>query len=113
MNKQEFQLKLMRWRWPSLGGILLLVAAGYWLGPMWLGPSLPAFPVVRSQLIQTVVASGRVESPSRIDIGSQITGEVSAVPVAEGQEVKAGQPLIQLENSDEAAAVAQEPSWRG
>lgn len=107
MNSNEFRLKLVQWRWPALGAIVLLAAAGYWLIPKILGPSLPAFPVLRSELTQTVVASGHVESPSRIDIGSQITGEVTGVPVAEGQVVRAGQSLILLENSDEAAAVDQ------
>lgn len=52
---------------------MLLTGAGYWLIPTILDPSLPAFPVLRSELIQTVVASGHAESHSRIDIGSQIT----------------------------------------
>lgn len=107
MNSNEFPLKVVQWRWPALGAILLLAGAGYWLMPIVLGPSVPAFSVMRSELIQTVVASGHVESPSRIDIGSQITGEVTRVPVNEGQVVKAGQSLILLENSDEAAAVEQ------
>jgi HlyD family secretion protein len=107
VDTQELQSRLVKWRWPALGAILLLAAAGYWLTPVLLGPSIPAFSVSRSELIQSVVASGRVESPSRIEIGSQITGEVTAVPVAEGQAVKAGQPLILLDNSDETAAVDQ------
>ena len=107
MNIREVRSRLAQWRWPLLVMILLLAAAAYWLVPVLLGPKVPAFPVVRSELIQTVVASGRVESPSRIDIGSQITGEVSSVPVTEGQVVKEGQSLILLENGDESAAVDQ------
>lgn len=99
--------KLIRWRWQVLAALVLLAAAAYWLTPLVLGPEVPAHALVRSELVQTVVASGRVESPARIDIGSQLTGEVSAVPVTEGQTVKAGQLLIRLESSDEVAALDQ------
>ena len=96
-----------RWRRPALALAAILAAAGYWLAPTLLGERVQAVAVSRGELIQTVVASGRVETPARIEIGSQITGEVAAVPVAEGQTVKAGQTLVALENSDEQAAFDQ------
>lgn len=107
MDGQELRLKLAQWRWYLLALIALLAAAAYWLAPLLLGPILPAFAVTRSALVQTVVASGRVESPARVDIGSQITGQVMAVPVVEGQTVAAGEKLILLDDSDEKAATEQ------
>ncbi len=95
------------WRVPALALAALLAVAGYLLAPFLLGKKVEAFVVNRGELIQTVVASGRVETPARVEIGSQITGEVAAVPVAEGQTVKAGQTLIALEDSDERAAFDQ------
>lgn len=92
------------WRGPALALAAILAVAGYLLAPVLLGKKVEAFVVSRGELIQTVVASGRVETPARVEIGSQITGEVAAVPVAEGQTVKAGQSLIALEDSDERAA---------
>lgn len=71
------------------------------------GPAVDVYPVTRSDLLQTIVASGRVETPLRVDIGSQLTGTVAAVPVEEGQAVKKGQLLIALENSEAVAAVEQ------
>jgi HlyD family secretion protein len=62
---------------------------------------------VRGDIVQTVVASGRVEAPLRVEIGSQITGTVAAIPVAEGQFVKAGQMLIRLDDSEAQAQVEQ------
>jgi HlyD family secretion protein len=47
-------------------------------------------------VLQTVVASGRVETPHRVNIGAQITGTVARVPVSEGQTVKAGDVLVEL-----------------
>ena len=54
--------------------------------------------------MQTVVASGHVEAPHRVDVGAQITGKVLRVPVAEGQGVKAGDLLIELEGAELTAA---------
>jgi HlyD family secretion protein len=63
--------------------------------------------VVRGKLVQTLVASGHVETPFRVEIGTQITGTVEDVLVEEGQQVKEGQPLIALEARELKAAVEQ------
>lgn len=52
--------------------------------------------VQRADLVETVVASGHVESPFRVVIASQVTGTVASVVVHEGETVRAGQPLILL-----------------
>jgi HlyD family secretion protein len=62
----------------------------------WVGPQVQTEAVQRRDLLQTVVASGRVETPHRVNIGAQITGTVARVPVTEGQTVKAGDVLIEL-----------------
>jgi HlyD family secretion protein len=63
--------------------------------------------VQRRDLLQTVVASGRVETPHRVDIGAQITGTVARVPVVEGQAVKAGDVLIELVSTELQSAKRQ------
>jgi HlyD family secretion protein len=63
--------------------------------------------VARRDVVQSVVASGRVATPYRVDIGAQIVGTVEKVPVAEGGTVKAGQTLIVLEASEARANEAQ------
>jgi HlyD family secretion protein len=82
-------------------------AGGYAVTRVALGPEVRVFEVARGDIVQTVVASGRVEAPLRVEIGSQITGTVAAVPVSEGQFVKAGQLLIALEDGAAAAQVEQ------
>ncbi len=62
----------------------------------WLGPQVQTEAVQRRDVLQTVVASGRVETPHRVNIGAQITGTVARVPVTEGQTVKAGHVLLEL-----------------
>jgi HlyD family secretion protein len=72
-----------------------------------LGKPVDAYATTLGDLTQTVVASGRIMTPQRISIAAEITGRVSAIPVSEGQTVKRGQLLIQLNDLDERASLAQ------
>ena len=72
-----------------------------------LGPKIPAALVVQRDFIQTIVATGHVETPHRISIGSQIVGVVKNIPVSEGQIVQAGQILIELDDAEWRAAAQQ------
>ena len=72
-----------------------------------LGTPVETVEVLRADLIQTVVASGRVMSPRRVRVGAVITGRVVAIPVTEGQAVKKGADLVLLEDKDVRAALAQ------
>jgi HlyD family secretion protein len=86
----------------------LALAAGGWLAFRGLaGPSIELATVARRDVVQSVVASGRVATPNRVDIGSQVVGTVAEVPVKEGQTVAAGQTLIVLEASEARAGVKQ------
>ena len=93
------------------GKLLLALAAlgaAIWFGPrLLLGPYVTVEAIVQRDFVQTVVASGRVETPHRVDIGVQVTGTVARVPVAEGQSVAAGATLIELEATELRAAVRQ------
>lgn len=95
-----------RWRWRILGGgaVLLLAAAGL---RAFLGPKVPAWQVERSELVQRVVASGRVLAPARIQVGSVVVGRVTRVPVDKGDRVKPGDLLVQLDEAEAKAALAQ------
>jgi HlyD family secretion protein len=94
-------------RWSIIVALAIVGLAGlYGLAQWLLGPKVPAYVVAKGDVLQTIVASGRVETPLRVDIGSQVTGTVAAIPVAEGQSVKARQLLIALEDSEAKAAVA-------
>ena len=57
--------------------------------------------------MESVVASGHVETPFRVEIGGQITGTVEDVLVQEGERVSKGQHLISLESRELKAAVVQ------
>ncbi|MDO9708121.1 efflux RND transporter periplasmic adaptor subunit [Paracraurococcus lichenis] len=94
------------WR-AALLGLLLLAGAGYLAMPRLLGPEVPAMPVLRGHLVQSVVATGRVENPHRVSVGTQIAGTVAAIPVERGQSVAAGQLLIQLDDREARATAEQ------
>lgn len=88
--------------------VVVLLALGAWQGVrLMLGPAVVVDQVKRGRLIETVVASGHVETPFRVEIGSQLTGTVQDVLVQQGEKVTAGQPLISLEQRELKAAAVQ------
>jgi HlyD family secretion protein len=88
--------------------VALTLGAGGWQGArLILGPAVVVDEVKRGNLVETVVASGHVETPFRVEIGSQITGTVEEVLVQEGERVGKGQALISLEARELKAAVVQ------
>ncbi len=96
-----------KWRWQYLAVALVLCLAAYFLVQRGLGPQVAVEPVLQRDFVQSVVASGHVQSPHRVDIGAQITGTVARVPVREGQTVTAGTLLIELVPMELQAAVRQ------
>lgn len=88
-------------------GVVLLLAA---LALFVLWPKAVAVQLVTTAAadVQTsVVASGRVLAPSRVDIGATITGRVAVVRVREGARVAADEILVELEQRELEAAAAQ------
>ena len=104
-------LQGLRWVWARnwpVAGVLIVGIAIVLGGLRWLvGPEVAVYPVLRSDLVKTVVASGHVETPFRVEIASQITATVADVLVEEGQSVTAGQPLVALDQRELQAAVVQ------
>jgi HlyD family secretion protein len=87
--------------------LILAVAVAWLILNGWRGPKVETFTVERTPLIQTVVASGKVMTPRRVEVGTQITGRVARIPVEEGQTVKADQVLIELETAETGAVLNQ------
>ena len=64
--------------------------------------------VAQREDVQTsVVASGRVLAPARVEVGATITGRVQRVAVREGARVREGELLVQLEQQELRAALLQ------
>jgi|AntAceMinimDraft_12_1070368.scaffolds.fasta_scaffold00857_22 HlyD family secretion protein len=86
--------------------IIVVLIGALWVGfRTWQGPAVEVYVVKPTDLTQTVVATGRVATPSRSQIGSEITGVVERRLVREGDKVQAGDLLIELKSDELAARV--------
>lgn len=91
---------------------LVAVGAGVFALAKARGPTVRVTRAVRRDLEQHVVATGRVWVPTRVQVAAQGAGMVLAVAVAEGQEVSAGDLLVQLDDAEARASVAQAKAAR-
>ncbi|MBC7752063.1 MAG: biotin/lipoyl-binding protein, partial [Candidatus Saccharibacteria bacterium] len=87
--------------------IILILAACFAVFRWWQGPQMLGYTVVSMPLVQTVVATGRVVTVSRTQVGSEITGVVLKRLVQEGDRVKQGDLLLILRSDEIAAQVRQ------
>jgi HlyD family secretion protein len=94
-------------RWFMLAVVVVLGIGGWQSVRLLMGPAVVVDQLKRGNLVETVVASGHVETPLRVEIGSQVTGTVDEVLVKEGERVTKGQPLIALQSRELKAAVVQ------
>ena len=84
-----------------LGGVVVA-------GVLWLrGPQVEVIELHRAPLVRTLQFSARVATLSRVDVGSTVTGRVGDVRVVQGATVRAGDILVQLEDHEWRAALAQ------
>jgi len=98
---------LRRPRLRRLAIAAVVVCGVGWAGRgLFLGPEVAVVRPIRGEVVRSVVATGRVLAPYRVDIGTQITGVVAGIPVDEGQTVKRDQVLIVLEDAEARANVA-------
>src|SRR5215213_798376 len=62
--------------------------------------------VGRRDLVSAVTASGKIEAKTSVDISADITGRIVDIAVREGDPVKRGQFLLQIDPAQYQAAVA-------
>lgn len=96
------------WRRPRvIASAVLLVLIALLLASRLRGPQLPGYRLEAGPLVQVVVATGRVISTSRVQVGSEVTGTVIERRVKEGDVVKPGDVLLVLRADDLEARVRQ------
>lgn len=97
---------IRRWWRRGLAALVVVVGA---LALVWFA-TRPALVTVaaahRTEVVQTVVASGRVLPASRVALLALGLGRVVSMPVREGAHVQAGALLVQLDDAEARANVA-------
>ncbi len=88
-----------RWRlWPLILLLLLAVAAAAGWFALWRPVAVTLVQPHRGAALEAVYATGIVEAIDTARVGSTVAGRVTAVLVQEGDSVRAGQPLAQLDD---------------
>ncbi len=87
-------------------GALILIAVGL-LAFIQRGQPVEVALVTQGKMQQSVVTSGRVVDINRTDLTSQSTARIERIAVREGDQVKAGQILVQLRADEAQAALSQ------
>lgn len=88
--------------------LTLITLLGAWMIVNKLqGPELAAYRIQSQPLVQTVVATGRVTSASRAQVGTEISGVITERRVREGDNVQAGDILVVLRADELLARVGE------
>jgi HlyD family secretion protein len=90
-----------------VAGALVVLALLALLARSFRGRAVEAVLVERTDLLETLVVSGRVLARSKASLGSPVTGRVEAVLVDEGDRVEAGRLLVRLDEREAAAGLAE------
>jgi HlyD family secretion protein len=93
---------LVKW---GAGALVVLAAAVMLAGQR--GTPVQVVAVARTGIVQSVVATGRINAPARMDIGAEVSATVLEVRVREGDRVKAGDLLVRLSDAEAHAALQQ------
>ncbi|WP_306607576.1 efflux RND transporter periplasmic adaptor subunit [Azonexus sp.] len=86
--------------------LLFALLTAILLRPLF-GKAVDVLVAQHGDIRQSVVASGKVRSPQRSELAAQVSGQILAVHVIEGSQVAAGNLLIELDDREVKASVAQ------
>ena len=104
MQKSHLLEGMRRHRLVLAGGVLLGLALAYAGVQVWRGPQVPAVALQAQPLVRTLQFSARVETRSRVHVGSTMVGRVERVLAREADAITPGQLLVQLESAELQAA---------
>ena len=105
-TKKGFNKKI----WIIAGVVLLIglmVGLNIYRSGQKTGIEVKASQVRQTKMVETVLASGKVTTAEKEVLYSQVSGSVKKINVKLGQEVKAGQVLIELDIPDAESRVLQ------
>ena len=85
-------------RWLMAVAVLVAVAGATLAFRSLQGRAVDVVAATTTRLKQSVVVSGRVLAPAKVEIGATITGRIVSVEVDDGDRVAAGQVVVRLES---------------
>lgn len=94
-----------RWLWIGGGLLVLLVVGGVALKKDK-GPGVQVAQVARETITAKVSANGKIQAVKKVDISANIMGQVTRLAVKEGDVVKAGAFLLEIDPERAKASVA-------
>ena len=103
---------MKRWLRVLLVAVVLVLAAGAALVWMQRPVEVDVVELRHAPLVRTLQFAARVETLSRVDVGSTVTGRVEKVLVREGESVREGGLLVELESAELRATLAQAQASR-
>ncbi len=98
--------KRRRWRLYAAGAVLAALGAGAWLA-IDNTPQVVAAPPTRGPAVEAVYATGSVEPTFWAKVASTLVGRIAEIPVKEGEQVKAGDVLMRLDDREAKAKIAE------
>lgn len=96
-----------RYKWIICGVVVLLVGGYLIVSSQNTPEAVQTEQLVAQDLNRTVLATGTVTSSVDLDLGFKMSGIVKRIPAKVGQKVGEGTILIQLDQADQLATVAQ------
>src|SRR6516165_12019123 len=85
----------------------LILGLGYTYGQQSSPPTFLTAPIERGNIATLVKASGTVEAVVSVDVSSQLSGRIAEVFVSFNDNIKAGQPIAQIDPEIFAARVSE------
>jgi len=103
-KRRNGRLKRKRWWLLSLA-VVILATSGWFATHRGADPTLvQTAAVAREDLQAKVTANGKVQAPRKVDISATIAGQVTHIAVKEGDRVRKGQLLLQIDSANPRAA---------
>lgn len=95
-----------KWVWAIIAVLVVAIAAGfYYRSQQPVGTAVTSETIQKRDLEAIVSASGKIEPQKTVNISAQSMGRVTSLAVNEGDRVKAGQFLLQIDPVNAEAAV--------
>ncbi|HEX5372427.1 MAG TPA: efflux RND transporter periplasmic adaptor subunit, partial [Aquabacterium sp.] len=86
--------------------LVVLAAAGWGIKVRWFSPAeapqVITAPVERSDLEDTVLASGTIEAVKQVSVGAQVSGQIKRLHVKLGDTVRQGDLIAEIDSTNQA-----------